>query len=172
MVGFNPFSCDAVTLAPGQLYFGRSPAVVHTLLGSCLAITFWHSKQLVGGMCHYLLAHREQYHKNTHHPKGYYGTDAVEYFVEQIKKSKLNKEDFEVKLFGGGNMFEAIHNRPNFIDVAANNIEQGQILLEQHGFKIKIADVGGARYRKIYLDLTSGDVWVKYGCHSKLDLGK
>lgn len=162
-------SVQSVTLAPGQLYFGQSPAIIHTLLGSCVAITFWHSKQLVGGMCHYLLAHRDQYHKNEHHPKGYYGTDAVTYFVNQIKKRRLNKEDFEVKLFGGGNMFEARHDRPNFIDVAANNIEQGRLLLKEYGFNVKTADVGGVRYRKIYFDLANGDVWVKYGCHSKTE---
>jgi len=159
----------SITLAPGQLYFGQAPAVVHTLLGSCVAITFWHSKKRVGGMCHYLLAHRDNYHKNDHHPKGYYGTDAVAYFVDQIKKRKLNQADFEVKLFGGGNMFEASHDRPNFMDVATNNIEQGQLLLDQYGFKVKIADVGGVRYRKIYLDLASGDVWIKYGSHTKAE---
>lgn len=159
----------SITLAPGQLYFGYSPAIIHTLLGSCVAITFWHPQQGVGGMCHFLLAHRDDYHRNAHHPLGYYGTDAVAYFVDEINKRGLKKEDFEVKLFGGGKMFEATHNRPNSMDVATNNIEQGRLLLQNHGFKIKVADVGGVRYRKIYFDLASGDVWVKYGCHSKTE---
>lgn len=169
MKKFNSNDAESITLAPGQLYFGSAPALIHTLLGSCVAITFWHRELLLGGMCHYLLAHRDQYHKNEHHPEGYYGTDAVTYFENQIKKRGLNKQDFEVKLFGGGNMFEATHDRPNFIDVAANNIEQGLLLLHQYGFRVKTSDVGGVRYRKIYLDLASGDVWVKYGSHSKTE---
>jgi chemotaxis protein CheD len=168
----NTLSFDgkhSITLAPGQLYFGHSSDVIHTLLGSCVAMTFWHSERLIGGMSHYLLAHRENYQKNAHHPQGYYGTDAVAYFIDQIKKSKLKPEDFEVKLFGGGNMFEATHCQPNSMDIASNNIEQGRLMLHQYGFKVKTADVGGVRYRKIYFELASGDVWVKYGCHSKTE---
>lgn len=121
----------------------------------------------LGGMCHFLLAERQNYLKNDQHPVGYYGTDAIQYFVDQIARKKLRNGDFEVKLFGGGNMFEAKFLKPNLLNVSNNNIEQGRLLLEEQGFAIKTQDVGGIRYRKIYFDLSNGDVWVKYGKHTK-----
>lgn len=156
-----------VNLAPSQLFFGDAPGVVHTLLGSCVAITLWHREKKVGGMCHFLLARREQYVKNDHHANGYYATDAIHYFATQIDRRRLNRKDFEVKVFGGGNMFEAVHSKVNLLNVSNNNVEAGRRLLEEQGFVIKAQDVGGIRYRKIFFDLSSGDVWVKYGKHSK-----
>ena len=161
---FDPHS---VNLAPGQLYFGEAPRVIHTLLGSCVAITLWHSEKRIGGMCHFLLAQRDSYLKNEQHAEGYYGSDAVRYFVDQLERKKLRPQDFEVKLFGGGNMLEAVHSKPNLINVSKSNIEHGRHLLEDQGFVVKAEDVGGVRYRKIFLDLSNGDVWVKYGKHSK-----
>ena len=43
------------------------------------------------------------------------------------------------------------------------NIAAGIDLLANHGFKIKTTDVGGNNYRKIHLELDTGDVWVKRG---------
>ena len=152
-----------VVLAPGELYFGQAPAIVHTLLGSCVAITLWHARRRIGGMCHYLLSRRDRYQRNAHQPLGYYACDAVAYFKEQALSHGLKPADFEVKLFGGGSMLEVPEGTPRSINVPSNNIEHGQSLLEANGFKIKVADVGGARYRKIYFDLSTGDVWVQYG---------
>lgn len=149
------------------MYFGMGPALVHTLLGSCVAITLWHRKTKMGGMCHYLLACRESYQKNEHHQLGYYGTDAIKFFKQQLTKNRLNTDEIEVKLFGGGNMFEGNHGRPNVVNVANNNIVQGRQMLEEFGFLVNAEDLGGVRYRKIYFELTSGDVWVQYGKHSK-----
>lgn len=157
----------SANLTPGQLFFGKAPGIIHTLLGSCVAITLWHSEEKLGGMCHFLLAQREHYLKNEQHANGYYGTDALRYFEDQIDRRRLRREDFEVKIFGGGNMFEAIHSRSNVLNVSNNNVEEGRRLLEEKGFVVKAQDVGGVRYRKIFFDLSSGDVWVKYGRHAK-----
>jgi chemotaxis protein CheD len=156
-----------VTLAPGDLYFGRAPTVVHTLLGSCVAITLWSAERKLGGMCHYLLTDRSQYQQSDKYPPGYYATDAVKFFLEKLRQNGMRPADFEVKLFGGGNMFDQIDYGESKINVARINIERGQALLEQHGFRVKATDVGGVRYRKIYFELESGDVWVQYGRHSK-----
>jgi len=167
----KPFAEDGsvpqITLSPGELYFSREPAIVRTLLGSCVAITLWHPRQRMGGMCHYLLTDRSHYKRNDNHPPGYYATDAIKYFLEQAKRSGCHPREFEVKLFGGGNMFDGIQARMSSINVAQVNVSEGHRLLEENGFSVKTADVGGVRYRKIYFELASGDVWVQYGRHSQ-----
>lgn len=152
-----------VTLSPGQLFFGGGRTVVQTLLGSCVAITLWHPGRRIGGMCHYLLGSRGQAERKHGQAPGYFATDAVEYLVEQVRASGRPNSEFEAKMFGGGNMFESVQPRAHPVDVAQANVRAGRRLLEQNGFGMKSADVGGSRYRKIFFDLESGDVWVQYG---------
>lgn len=156
-----------VTLSPGELFFGGGQTVINTLLGSCVAITLWHPRQRIGGMCHYLLTDRSQYGRSDGHPSGYYATDAIEYFLDEVGQSGCRPRDFEVKLFGGGNMFDGVQAKTSSINVAQVNVAEGQRLLQENGFAVKAADVGGVRYRKIYFELASGDVWVQYGRHSQ-----
>jgi hypothetical protein len=44
-----------IFLQPGEFYFGDHETRIRTLLGSCVAITMWHPRLRIGGMCHYLL---------------------------------------------------------------------------------------------------------------------
>lgn len=166
---FDKTHSSLVTLNPGDLFFDKGNYIPHTLLGSCVAITLWHPKEKVGGMCHYLLACRDKYVKNEHHPKGYYASDAIEYFNGKISKLGLDIRDFEAKLFGGGNILESPKEHLRSIDVAGQNVEVGKRLLEDYGYNVRVEDVGGVRYRHIYFELSTGDVWVKYGKYSKTE---
>ena len=47
-----------VFLQPGEFYFGEEKTRIRTLLGSCVAVTLWHPKLRIGGMCHYMLPRR------------------------------------------------------------------------------------------------------------------
>ena len=150
-----------VTLAPGEFYFGGSYTRVHTLLGSCVAITLWHPMKHIGGMCHYLLPSRGL---NQCSSQGYYADEAIDLFLLSIKKANTQPRDYEVKLFGGGNMFESLGHKIGPENVSHNNILIGQNLLKQHGFSsVKATDVGGTSHRKIFLELWNGDVWVQRG---------
>src|SRR5690606_5865574 len=49
-----------VNLLPGALWFGTGDVRLHTLLGSCVAITLWHPRYRYGGMCHFMLPGRSR----------------------------------------------------------------------------------------------------------------
>ena len=53
-----------VYLPAGKFHFGGGNVRVHTLLGSCVAITVWHPLKRVGGICHYLLPTRGSHSGN------------------------------------------------------------------------------------------------------------
>ena len=161
-------AAEQLVLGAGQLHFAHAPGIVHTLLGSCVAITLWHPRLHCGGMCHYLLPRREDYVRNQQ-PRGHYGSDAIAFFVEQARRVGCKPSDFQVKLFGGGQMFDDLPPGANPVDVAGGNVAIGLELLKQNGFRVRAADTGGVRYRKIFLDLSSGDVWVQYGKYAQSD---
>lgn len=54
----DPLGLLEVFLGPGDLYFGDQFTRIRTLLGSCVAITLWHPRALIGGMCHYMMPTR------------------------------------------------------------------------------------------------------------------
>lgn len=149
-----------ITLKPGEFHFGGGRTRIHTLLGSCVAITLWHPTKLIGGMCHYLLSTRGL---NQRLSEGHYADEAVQLFLHEIRRAHTRPQEYEVKLFGGGNMFEALRDRGGAVNVSQSNIQSGALLLRQHGFRIKATDVGGNGHRKIYLELWNGDVWVQRG---------
>jgi len=166
MMPGSPSTIHNVILNPGEFHFGRGNTCVHTLLGSCVAITLWHPQKRVGGMCHYLLSLRGNNRRLSH---GHYADDVMQLFMEAIRAESTRPHEYEVKLFGGGTMFDYAGyagrdaNGGGVASVSRNNIKSGVTLLREHGFRIKASDVGGTCHRKIRLELWSGDVWVQRG---------
>ncbi len=44
----------AVSLRPGQIHFAKEPAVVSTVLGSCVSVTMHCARLEIGAICHAL----------------------------------------------------------------------------------------------------------------------
>lgn len=149
-----------VNLGPGEFYFGSGRVRVHTLLGSCVAITMWHARHRHGGMCHYVLPARGS---GQAFGRGYYADDAVKMFADKAKQYDVRPGEYEVNMFGGGNMLEALSHTSMHMNVPHSNVESGPVLLRKYGFHVKSADIGGRSYRRIYFDLWNGGVWLKKG---------
>ncbi len=56
--GQSPGDIISRFLNPGEFFFCESNCQIHTLLGSCIAITLWHPILKIGGMCHFVLPGR------------------------------------------------------------------------------------------------------------------
>lgn len=149
-----------VFLQPGDFYFGDSNTRIRTLLGSCVAITIWHPRLHIGGMCHYMLPRRPQ-HKSPEILDGRYAEDVMQLFMHELKRSKTKPSEYKTKLFGGGNMFAPSNKPTSHISISNQNIDFGRTILTQYGFNVHAEDLGGAGHRNIIFDLWSGDVWVR-----------
>ncbi len=151
-----------VFLQPGELYFGEGKTRIRTLLGSCVAITLWHPRLAIGGMCHYMLPRRPRRKGWEAEPlDGRYAEDAMKIFLREIHRTGTRAAEFQVKLFGGGRMFRAtgsVERRPT---IAEANVEFGRAAIVERGFKISAEDLGGHGHRNVILDVWSGDVWVR-----------
>lgn len=62
------------------------------------------------------------------------------------------------KIFGGGNMFSDSQVQ----DVGARNIAKARQLLAEAGLAVAAENVGGDGYRRLYFDVASGEVWIKF----------
>lgn len=149
-----------VYLQPGEFFFGGGNTRIRTLLGSCVSITLWHPRLRIGGMCHYMLHSRGT--RRTALPNGKYADEAVEMFLKEVRNAGTRPEDYEVKLFGGGQMFDVQRQRGHAANISVQNVEAARIFMRQHGFfNLKGEDLGGAGHRNIVFELWSGDVWRK-----------
>lgn len=148
-----------IFLQPGEFYFGDANTRIRTLLGSCVAITIWHPGERVGGMCHYLLPSRDVAHKSQ--LDGRYADEALGLFFVEIARSGLPPQQYEAKIFGGGNMFPIVR-RTDKLDVGARNVAHGLRVLNGLGLKVKSRHLCGTGHRNVIFELWSGDVWLRH----------
>jgi len=160
----SPDAVIDIFLKPGEFFFGDARAQVRTLLGSCVSITMWHPQRRLGGMCHYMLPGRGASGANSRSElDGRYADDAIKLFLAALRSNGTKPLDYEVKLFGGGRMFQVGHGAaPNLMDVGLRNIEAGRQLLRQGGFVVKAEHLAGDGHRNLIFNIASGDVWVRH----------
>jgi chemotaxis protein CheD len=152
-----------VVLEPGQFHFSTTELRIGTLLGSCVAITMWHPVSRIGGMCHYLLPSRgtNGVRQDEEALDGRYGDEAVEMFMREIERAGTFPEDYQAKLFGGGDQFPE-HRAVGAIAVHSRDVDAGLQLLAEYGLPVTAKSVGGSGPRQVVLDLGNGHVWVRH----------
>jgi chemotaxis protein CheD len=145
-----------IFLGPGDLYFGDRTCRIRTLLGSCVAVTLWHPRVRIGGMCHYVVPTRRPLGPG-HELSGHYADEAIELLLREIAATATSPQDYQVKMFGGGSQFTDLT-----MNVATKNVEAGLGLLKSHHLSLTSMHFGGTGHRQIVLDVFTGDVWVRH----------
>lgn len=148
-----------IFLQPGELYFGDRHTRIRTLLGSCVSITLWNPWLKIGGMCHFMLPTRGHVGP---HLDGRYGDEALALLLREIRASRSRPGDYEVKLFGGGNMFPEHCSRHDNLSVPKRNVESARRMLKAHGLVIHAEHVGGSGHRQLIFDVGNGHVWLRH----------
>ena len=148
-----------IHLMPGEFYFGSKNTRIHTVLGSCIAMTLWHPQRFIGGMNHIVLPSRIK--PGEDRLDGHYADEALLLFMHELVRSHTRPAEYQVKLFGGGRMFQRSLADKAY-DVADGNIEAARALLDASGFNIQVEHVGGSGHRSIIFDLRDGSVLVKH----------
>jgi chemotaxis protein CheD len=149
-----------VFLNPGEFAYGNERTWIRTILGSCVAVTFWHPQSRTGAMCHYLLPSRAPNHSGP--PNGKFADDIIPLIADHFAHQGVSPEFMQVKMFGGGNMFPGLPTKEN-LTIGIKNIHKGLAVLTHCGFKIQSYDLAGGTNRSVIFDVGSGEVWVRQG---------
>ncbi len=146
-----------VFLQAGDFHFGEAPLQLATLLGSCVTVTLWHPRRQIGGMCHFLVPSRP---RNTGMGlDGHFAEEAFALFDQAIARNGCRPEEFQAKLFGGGDMFPEACTRVN---VGEKNILVARDLLKRRNIPLLAEHAGGAGHRKLVFDLSNGEVQLRF----------
>jgi chemotaxis protein CheD len=159
----KPETIVEIFLQPGEVYFGDRNTRIRTVLGSCIAMVFWHPILLIGGMCHYMLPSRAHESKKTGMElDGRYGCESMIIMAQEMSRSDTQPRDYQVKIFGGGNMFPSKRNL-DARHIGFKNVEAARDLVNRHKLFCVAEHLGDVGYRNIVFDIWSGHTWVRHG---------
>ena len=147
---------NEVTIYIGDVYVSSTPAVVRTVLGSCIAACLRDPRTGIAGMNHFMLPA---------HPNGggeesptRYGVHAMELLIGRIQRLGGERGRLEAKIFGGGHVLQIAESLDS---VPHRNMRFIQDFLRTEGIPIVAQDLGGRSARYVLFDTGSGRVRVK-----------
>lgn len=154
------------TLNPGEAYVGTGPAVVTTILGSCVSVTMRHPKSGISAMCHGVLPSctKEKCRAESCPERFKFVKCSIKKMLDKFDACGISRSGIEVKIFGGSDMFGVKSGNTRRKTVGNQNISVAQGLLESEGLKISSYDTGGTQGRKIVFFTETGDVFLKRIC--------
>ena len=140
----------------GDFYASKQPVIIHTLLGSCVAVCLYDPQERLGGMNHILLpgtADMKHFDSNAR-----YGVNAMELLINRIMALGGNRRRFVAKVFGGAHILPSISPENG---TGQKNIEFVLEFLAIEGIHLVSYDLGGHKARRINFHTDTGDVWAK-----------
>jgi chemotaxis protein CheD len=151
-----------LNLHPGELYLARTPAMLRTILGSCVGVTFWSPRLGAGALCHGVLPRSPKLW-----PAGIDASErhryvdfSIRYLAQKFDALGACREEVEVKVFGGADVLPLLAERGDRPTVGALNCQAAVEVLAEEGFTVTASDLGGTRGRRIHFHTGTGVVLV------------
>lgn len=144
-----------VFLKPGEIYISEKPAIVVTILGSCVSVTMHEKRKSLGGICHGLLPncpYGENCKRNFSECFKFVDC-SIWHMAEQFEKLGAMRGFIEVGMYGGSSIMRS--------DIGRKNIEAAKRVLEEKGLAISECKVGGPVGRRLAFHTHTGFVTVR-----------
>lgn len=154
----NTYEAYAARLLPGEYYVTINDEGVYTTLGSCISACIRDRVSGVGGMNHFMLpasGDADSWKSTGLSAATRYGNFAMEHLINVILKNGGQRQNLEVKLFGGGRILA------HMTDVGMRNINFARDYLQTEGLKVVAEDVGDVYPRMVVYFPATGKVRVK-----------
>jgi chemotaxis protein CheD len=155
-----------IYLQPGESRLVKEPAILRTLLGSCVGVAFRAPRLGLGALCHPMLPRfptKPPMPLNRAAARRYVDY-AIRELAERFDVLGAHRGEIEVKLFGGGDVLLTSNDSPR-ATVGSLNIEVAMKVLEEEGFNVTASSLGGRRGVNIYFNTKTGEVLLQR--HSK-----
>lgn len=147
-----------LNLQPGELYLARVPAILRTILGSCVGVTFWSRRLGAGALCHAVLPRCPADWASDDNVDAHRYVDcSIRHLAREFDALGARRQDLEVKVFGGADVLPVRGARRD-LTVGAMNCNAAVEALAEEGFRISASDLGGVRGRRIHFHTGTGEV--------------
>lgn len=146
-----------INLNVGQIAIVSDPAVISTVLGSCVSICLFSPKG-IAGMIHYALPYQLEH--NLEEDPLRYGDQAIPILINEVKKLTMEPLSiFKAKIIGGANCLVRA-NGGGFNNIGEQNIQMARDILKTVNIEVVGEHVGGEVGRKVYFYTADGRVQV------------
>jgi chemotaxis protein CheD len=144
-----------ISIHVGGIYTSREPAVIKTVLGSCISACLRDPVARVGGMNHFMLPTPSNGDAGD---LARFGVHAMELLIGEIQKLGGERARLEAKAFGGGHVLDIAESADG---VPQQNIRFIREFLAAEGIPLLSHDLGGRLARQVRFHTHSGKVLVK-----------
>lgn len=138
-------------LQPGYIFTSPEPALLSTVVGTCVAVCLYDRRRKCGGMNHFLYPAAGRRARPT--PR--YGDAAVLGLIRMMLAQGSRVEDMEAQIFGGG---QRCLSDPG--GVGRRNVKMARRILKKKGIPIVSEDVGGVKGRRVLFHTVTNEVLV------------
>jgi chemotaxis protein CheD len=134
-----------IYVQPGESHLVRGPAILRTLLGSCVGVTFWNRKLNIAALCHPMLPEHpgEKKGKLSLAAARRYVDFAIRDLTAQFDALGAQRRETEVKLFGGAEVLLTERDPCARPTVGKQNADKALTVLEELGFHVIASRLGG-----------------------------
>jgi chemotaxis protein CheD len=146
----------SISIHIGGFHASREPAVIETLLGSCVAVCLYDPVARIGGMNHILLPGKADLKLFNNVAR--YAINAMELLINRVMTLGGERSHLVAKVFGGAHLLPAVSPENG---MGARNSEFVLEFLHMEAIFIVSRDLGGHDTRKIYFHTDSGEVFLK-----------
>jgi chemotaxis protein CheD len=155
---------DTLYLGPAELFLDSAPMMVTTVLGSCVAVTFFHRLSGLASICHALQPFCPQRAacSGPCREQNRFVECVVAEMARKFAAAGIRRSAVEVKLFGGAAIIGALTGvSSRLMPVGRQNAEAAIGAISANGFSLTVANLGGCYGRKIVFNTVSGQVFLK-----------
>ncbi|MDY0385160.1 chemotaxis protein CheD [Trichlorobacter sp.] len=161
MKRFRELELRHIYLQPGELFVDNQPALVQTILGSCVSVTLFCPRGGFGGICHALLPTGKPDEPGRH------VDGAVRLLLDRMLGFGARHQLLEAKLFGGSRVLGVPPAQR--LTVGEQNVACAKELLHKLNLQLVADDTGGLRGRMLFFNSGSGEVFIRKVRNSTLD---
>lgn len=142
-------SVEKYYLQPGCIFVSEQAYLIHTVVGSCVAVCLWDSINGFGGMNHFIY---DCARNNT--PNGKFGDVSTQYLIRLMLDMGTRKPDIKAHIIGGG------QNPMINSTIGRDNVLIAEEILGRKGIKVVTREVGGLIGRKVIFNNESGEILI------------
>lgn len=142
-------------LAIGDVFVGKNPTIVSTILGSCVSVCIFSEAAKVGGITHFALPDRS-YAGNSERNDLNFGDLSIKELLKKILSIPgLKKSELKAKITGGSDTLGQNN-------VGKLNLSKAREVLRAEGIEVVGEHVGGTKGRKVIFYTDTGRLRVSY----------
>lgn len=131
-----------VTIHIGQYFASREPAVIQTILGSCISVCLFDPDKKIGGMNHILHSGKDTVSPDD---SARYGINAMEMLIDEMIGLGAARSNLVAKVFGGGKILGF----PDKYHVGDRNTDFVLNFLKTDKIRVLAQNTGGHFSRKL-----------------------